>query len=98
MNPLPEHSWNAWSPDELHARLGHWRSEWYVVGGWALELWHGHQIRAHDDLEFAVLPAGIEALALICSGQGNSSAPQVIADGRASRSQQASPAGRPVSG
>ncbi|MGY5774777.1 nucleotidyltransferase domain-containing protein [Rhizobium sp. LEGMi135b] len=28
---------------------------WYVVGGWALDLWHGRQTREHEDLEFAVL-------------------------------------------
>ncbi|WP_333831013.1 amino acid transporter [Pararhodobacter sp.] len=67
MNPLPEDCWNAWSPDELHARLGHWKSEWYVVGGWALDLWHDHQTRAHEDLEFAVLPAGIEGCRQILS-------------------------------
>lgn len=60
MNPLPENSWNAWSPGELHARLGHCKSEWYVTGGWALDLWHGHQTRAHADLEFAVLADGID--------------------------------------
>lgn len=68
MNPLPDDSWNAWSPDELHARLRHWRSEWYVVGGWALDLWHGHQTRAHEDLEFAVLPAGMDGCCKILSG------------------------------
>ena len=67
MNPLPENSWNAWSPGELYARLGHCKSEWYVVGGWALDLWHGHQTRAHEDLEFAVLPDGIDVCRKILS-------------------------------
>lgn len=67
MNPLPEESWNAWSPDELHARFQHWSSNWYVVGGWALDLWHGHQTRPHEDLEFAVLPAGIDGCRKILS-------------------------------
>lgn len=67
MNPLPEASWNAWSADELHARLGHWGSEWYVVGGRAMDLWHGHQTRAHEDLEFAVPPAGIDGCRKILS-------------------------------
>lgn len=67
MKPLPDDCWNAWSPDELLARLGHWRSEWYVAGGWALDLWHGHQARAHEDLEFAVLPADIDGCRKILS-------------------------------
>jgi hypothetical protein len=53
--PLPEHAWDAWSPEELSLRLGS-RRDWYVVGGWALDLWHGYQTRRHEDLEFAVLP------------------------------------------
>jgi hypothetical protein len=50
MKPLPEDSWNAWSPETLHARLKGWSSEWYVAGGWALDLWHGHPTRAHEDI------------------------------------------------
>jgi hypothetical protein len=29
--------------------------QWYIVGGWALDLWHGHQTRDHDDIELCVL-------------------------------------------
>jgi hypothetical protein len=54
MQPLPEDAWNPWTPDELSARLRPFGLDWYVVGGWALDLWHGHQTRAHHDLEFAV--------------------------------------------
>lgn len=60
MQQLPEDAWDAWSPDELLARLGLLNSHWYVVGGWALDLWHGRQIRMHDDLEFAVLPDHVD--------------------------------------
>jgi hypothetical protein len=59
MIPLPENAWDAWSPDELSARLSCWNTDWYVAGGWALDLWHGHQTRAHEDLEFVVLPEQI---------------------------------------
>jgi hypothetical protein len=67
MKPLPEDSWNAWSPEALHVRLKGWSSEWYVAGGWALDLWHGHQTRAHDDIEFAVLPDGIDGCRRVLS-------------------------------
>jgi len=60
MTPLPEDAWDAWTPDELCARLGGSNADWYVVGGWALDLWHGYQTRAHDDLEFAVRPEQME--------------------------------------
>ena len=60
MKPLPEEAWRAWSPDELSVRLRDSMASWYVVGGWALDLWHGHQTRVHEDLEFAVLPDQID--------------------------------------
>lgn len=54
MQPPDDDAWEAWSPDELFARLGATADEWYVVGGWALDLWHGAPTRAHADLEFSV--------------------------------------------
>jgi hypothetical protein len=60
MKPLPDHAWNAWSPDELAARLSGVERDWYIVGGWALDLWHGRQSRSHDDLEFAVLADAVD--------------------------------------
>ncbi len=54
MLPPTDDAWDAWSPEQLFSRLGASASEWYVVGGWALDLWHGAQTRDHDDLEFAV--------------------------------------------
>ena len=32
-----------------------------MVGGWALDLWHGAQTRTHEDLEFAILREDFEA-------------------------------------
>jgi len=55
MQSLPDTAWNAWTPRELAERLREAPFEWYVVGGWALDLWHGRETRAHADLEFAVL-------------------------------------------
>ncbi len=55
MKPIPEGAWNAWSPCELAERIGETTSTWYVVGGWALDLWHGCETRKHEDLEFSVL-------------------------------------------
>ncbi|WP_273692115.1 nucleotidyltransferase domain-containing protein [Ketogulonicigenium vulgare] len=55
LQPLPQDAWDAWTPDQLAKRLARFTGDWYVVGGWALDLWHGAQTRAHEDLEFAVL-------------------------------------------
>ncbi|MFC3058582.1 nucleotidyltransferase domain-containing protein [Paenirhodobacter populi] len=53
MQPPPDDAWDPWDPIDLHNRLGGSAGDWYVVGGWALDLWHGAQTRAHEDLEFS---------------------------------------------
>ncbi|NSX88378.1 amino acid transporter [Agrobacterium tumefaciens] len=50
-----QNAWTPWSPAELSQRLGGVSRPWCVVGGWALDLWHGSKTREHDDLEFTVL-------------------------------------------
>ncbi len=60
MMPLPADDWDGWSPKELSARLGPQTTDWYIVGGWALDLWLGRKTRPHDDLEIAVLPERID--------------------------------------
>lgn len=50
-----EAAWNAWHPRDLRARLAGVDRPWCVVGGWALDLWHGRVTRPHQDLEFTVL-------------------------------------------
>lgn len=52
---LPHDAWSAWHPGELARRLAHVSRPWCVVGGWALDLWHGVETRPHDDLEFTIL-------------------------------------------
>jgi hypothetical protein len=62
MHPLDNDAWTSWSPVELAARLSATPHVWYIVGGWALDLWHGQQTRSHGDLEFAVLLEGADDL------------------------------------
>jgi hypothetical protein len=47
-------AWRPWSPRELADRLGDVAAPWCVAGGWALDLWLGHETRVHEDLEIAV--------------------------------------------
>ena len=54
-------AWSAWGPEELGRRLHGVPSPWCIVGGWALDLWHGHETRAHEDLEFTVLREDVAA-------------------------------------
>jgi hypothetical protein len=60
MQHLPDDAWDAWTPELLFDRLRHENSHWYVVGGWALDLWHGQQTRDHEDLEFCILPQDVD--------------------------------------
>ncbi|MGH7290655.1 MAG: nucleotidyltransferase domain-containing protein, partial [Myxococcota bacterium] len=50
----PLEAWDAWRPDEIARRLAGLRAPWYVVGGWAIDLFLGAQTRHHEDLEIAI--------------------------------------------
>ena len=52
---LNQSQWAPWTPPEIYRHLRAVDSVWYVVGGWALDLWHGETTRAHEDLEFCIL-------------------------------------------
>ena len=55
-------AWDAWSPAELARRLVAVDVAWCVVGGWALDLWHGRVTRGHEDLEIAMPRASFAAI------------------------------------
>ena len=46
--------WDAWTPQEVAARLSRCPATWAVAGGWALDLWLGQQSRPHGDIEIVV--------------------------------------------
>ncbi len=48
-------AWRPWHPFELDRHLQDVQEPWCIVGGWALDLWHGRQTRDHDDIEFSIL-------------------------------------------
>lgn len=52
---MDDTNWHPWHPQELAQKLDDVALPWCVVGGWALDLWHGKQTRPHEDIEFAVL-------------------------------------------
>jgi GNAT superfamily N-acetyltransferase len=47
-------TWDAWHPRQAYEVLAGCPAPWAVAGGWAIDLHHGHQTRAHDDLEVAI--------------------------------------------
>ncbi|MGB8196583.1 MAG: hypothetical protein WCF25_06225 [Acidimicrobiales bacterium] len=46
--------WAPWTPDEVASRLTGSHARWYVVAGWAVDLFHGRRTRAHHDIEIGV--------------------------------------------
>jgi hypothetical protein len=46
--------WAPWSPEEVASRLARSNARWYVVAGWAIDLFRGSESRAHDDIEIGV--------------------------------------------
>jgi len=46
-------AWDAWDPPTIAKLLEGVPARWYVVGGWALDLFRGRQTRDHEDLEIA---------------------------------------------
>jgi len=50
--------WQPWTPREVAGRLAGVATRWYVVAGWALDLFRGAPSRAHHDVEIGVPAAG----------------------------------------
>ncbi|GAA3145448.1 nucleotidyltransferase domain-containing protein [Kribbella aluminosa] len=46
-------TWDAWHPQTIAGLLAGTSARWWVVGGWALDLFQGRQTREHEDLEIA---------------------------------------------
>jgi len=46
--------WEPWTPEEVAVRLAEVSSRWYVVAGWALDLFRGRVTRPHEDIEIGV--------------------------------------------
>lgn len=46
-------TWDAWDPPTIAKLLEGVPARWFVVGGWALDLFRGRQTRDHEDLEIA---------------------------------------------
>lgn len=52
--------WKPYTPEEVRLRMQGFGLPWYVVGGWALDLWSGSQTRDHADLEICVLAEDLD--------------------------------------
>ncbi len=46
--------WDPWTPEEVASRLSGTGARWYVVAGWAIDLFVGQESRQHDDIEIGV--------------------------------------------
>jgi hypothetical protein len=47
-------AWESWTPEDVASRLSGTSARWYVVAGWALDLFLGRQSRPHEDIEIGV--------------------------------------------
>ncbi|HEV3213894.1 MAG TPA: hypothetical protein VGZ03_10920 [Acidimicrobiales bacterium] len=54
----PDPPWQPWTPREVAERLAGVGTRWYVVAGWALDLFRGAKTREHEDIEIGVPAAG----------------------------------------
>jgi len=46
--------WEPWRPEEVASSFAGLTLRWYVVAGWALDLFRGEQTRDHEDIEIGV--------------------------------------------
>jgi Aminoglycoside-2''-adenylyltransferase len=64
----PLDAWQPWRPEQAAEQLAGVSVPWYVVGGWAIDLWLGHETRPHGDLEIAILRADFPTIRARLSG------------------------------
>lgn len=58
----PEEQWDPLTPEQVKQRLEGIAVPWWIAGGWALDLFMGRQIRAHEDIEISVYRDDVAAL------------------------------------
>jgi hypothetical protein len=46
--------WEPWRPEHVAELLGRAALRWYVVAGWAIDLFIGRETRVHEDIEIGV--------------------------------------------
>ncbi len=70
--------WEPWTPAEVAERLRGADVRWYVLGGWALDLFLGRRTREHEDIEvgvprdqFPAIQAALDDLELVVVGDGH---------------------------
>lgn len=69
--------WEPWTPAEVAARVRGVPARWYVLGGWAIDLFLDRQTREHADLEigvrhedFPAVGSALDAYELVVVGDG----------------------------
>jgi hypothetical protein len=63
-------AWGAWTPAEAADVLHGCGADWYVVGGWAIDLSIGCETREHEDLEIAMPRGGFPLIRRHLEAQG----------------------------
>lgn len=68
MSVTPDDPWSGLTPADLPSLLGHVEVDWWVSGGWSLDLWVGGQTRPHGDLDIGCRVADVQALVASLDG------------------------------
>lgn len=45
----------TYTPDQVAALFGEYPEQWWIAGGWAIDLFLGQQTREHEDVDVAIL-------------------------------------------
>jgi hypothetical protein len=53
--------WDAFDPSGLAAFMAGFERPWWIVGGWAIEAFTGHE-REHEDIDLSILACDVPAL------------------------------------
>ena len=56
-------SWKPLRPEDARRWLEEFGAPWWIAGGWALDLFVGHETRAHEDLDVGCFRADLPRLA-----------------------------------
>ncbi len=46
--------WEPLSVEEVSEAFASFPGQWWIAGGWAIDLWIGRQTRPHDDIDVLI--------------------------------------------
>jgi len=59
---MTEHAFLPLTPEDVRRLMADFPHAWWIAGGWAIDLFLGHQTREHADMDVAILRGAEPAL------------------------------------